>query len=100
MDQEQLSPPTYAASKFSLSVAADEIIVVLGQTRAIFQPENPAAKLATEWFAAYSMSPTAVAQFTMALTNAVQLYERRYGTIPADPSFTVNASGGREPQDR
>jgi hypothetical protein len=87
------SPPTVSASKFSLSIAAVEIIVVIGQTRTSFDIASPEAKLATDWLAAYSMSPVAVAQLAKALANAVALYERRYGKIPEDPTFSLNASG-------
>ena len=92
-DQLQVSPPTIAASKFSLSVTASEIIVVIGQSRTVFQADNPETKLLTHWLAAYAMSPTAVAQLSKALANAVERYETRFGKIPQDPSFSLNASG-------
>ena len=96
MDQSQArdaSPPTVAASKFSLSITAVEIIVVIGQTRTVFDIASPEAKLATDWLAAYSMSPMAVAQLAKALGNAVALYEKRFGKIPEDPTFSLNATG-------
>jgi hypothetical protein len=85
------SPPTFGATSIAVTIAAAEILVTLGQSRHLLDPqtEQPSGRVDVEWFGSYSFSPPAAQQLHMALAEALRVYETKYGKISHDPNAVV-----------
>ena len=84
-------PPAVYATTVHVALSAPEVTVLLGRTRQVIDPNinSPMPNALMEWFQSISLSPVAAKQLANSLSHAVQAYERLFGEIPDDPTFTL-----------
>jgi hypothetical protein len=86
------APPTYGASRVSVTMSAPEIALTFGVMRVLIDPTTgqPGPNVALEWLATYSLSPIVALQLRDIMADIIDRYEKTFGPIPKDPNFRIS----------
>jgi hypothetical protein len=85
--------PTQNASQFAITMTPAELLISLGHTRVAISQGSVGAHFTpesfVEWLWTISISPVAAVKLSERLRASIVAYEKQFGKIPADASFSV-----------
>lgn len=87
------APELKTASRFSVTMSAQDLLISFGYQRPIFHQNGEQAGLIVDYYASFSMSPVTAKQFRAALDLMVNKYEEQFGVIPVDPAAAQKLQG-------
>jgi hypothetical protein len=90
-----LVPPTESVGHVALALTASEVLFALARTRVmpVLGPMTAIPQAMQEYFLTLAMSPTTARNLLNALSEAVRIYEEKFGKIPVDPNVQLQATG-------
>jgi hypothetical protein len=90
-----VGPEVRPASQVSIGVSSNELSLSLGVSRVLIDANTglPSGAQVPEWTVTYSLSSSTAVQLRDALTEALKLYEERFGKIPSDPAGKMDVKG-------
>lgn len=87
--------PTETVGHVALALTASEFLFALARSRVAMVPgpKAPIPQSMQEYFLTLAISPTTAKNLLNSLTQAVQIYEERFGKIPVDPKVRLQTTG-------